>query len=72
MYGFRFVTYLYETYGEEIFINILEDASPDELLSVVSLTAAESVPFVKMNTSDTVFEDFAVWLEQNDARFNAY
>lgn len=72
LYGFRFVTYLYETYGEEIFINILEDASPDESLSVVYLTAAETVPFVKMNTSDTVFEDFAVWLEQNDARFNAY
>lgn len=72
LYGFRFVTYLYETYGDEIFINILDDASPDDSMSVVSLTAAESVPFVKMNTSDTVFEDFAVWLEKNAARFSAY
>lgn len=72
LYGFRFVTYLYETYGEEIFINILEDASPDEALSVLYLSAAEAVPYIKMNTSDAVFEDFAEWLAKNEARFNVY
>lgn len=34
------------------------------------LSSTEVVDFVKENTSDTVFEDFVVWLEENEARFN--
>ncbi len=69
LYGYRFMTYLYENYGDEIFIKILDSASPDASVSVASITAAEAVPYIKANTSDTVFEDFAVWLEQNAAKF---
>lgn len=72
LYGYRFVTYLYETYGEDIYIKILDDASPDNSMSVLSLSAAEVVPYIKMNTSETVFEDFAEWLAANQSRFNVY
>ena len=34
------------------------------------LSSAEVVDFVKENTSDTVFEDLGVWLEENETRFN--
>lgn len=70
LYGFRFMTYLYETYGEDIFINILEDASPESSMSVLCLKPEEVVPYVKANTSDTVFEDFAEWLSKNESKFN--
>lgn len=70
LYGFRFITYLYETYGEDIFIKILKDASPQDTIAYASLSSKEVVAYIKRNTTDTVFEDFAVWLEQNKSRFN--
>lgn len=72
LYGFRFVTYLFETYGESIYRDIMADACPQNFNSYSCLSSAEVVVFVKENTSDTVFEDFAVWLEKNEARFNPY
>jgi len=69
LYGFRFYTYLFETYGDDIFRNILADASPDESVWYVSISDAEAVPYIKANTSETVFEDFANWLAANQKRF---
>lgn len=69
LYGYRFMTFLYETYGEDIFRNILKDASQGGNGSL-SLSREETAKYVKKNTADTVFEDFAVWLEKNEARFN--
>lgn len=68
-YGYRFFTYLFETYGENIFKDILKDASPDESIWYVSISDAEAVPYIKKNTSETVFEDFANWLAANKERF---
>ena len=70
LYGFRFITYLYETYGEDIFVKILKDASPQDTIAYAGLSAKEVVAYIKGNTSDTVFEDFAVWLEKNKSRFS--
>ena len=70
LYGFRFITYLYETYGEDIFIRILKDASPQDTIAYAGLSSKEVVTYIKGNTSDTVFEDFAVWLEKNKSRFS--
>lgn len=72
LYGFRFVTYLFETYGESIYRDIMEDACPQDFNSYSCLSSAEVVVFIKENTADTVFEDFAVWLEENEARFNPF
>lgn len=70
LYGFRFITYLFETYGDDVFINIMKDATPEGPQPDPYLTSRESVEYIKRNTADTVFEDFAVWLEKNEARFN--
>lgn len=72
LYGFRFVTYLYEAYGEDIFVSIMKDAETAEREGERYLTSAEVMPVVKRNTSDTVFEDFAEWLEDNRDRFEEY
>lgn len=72
LYGFRFITYLFETYGESIYRDIMEDACPQDFNSYSCLSSAEVVVFIKENTADTVFEDFAVWLEENEARFNPF
>lgn len=69
LYGFRFFTYLFETYGDDIFKDILTDASPDESIWYVALSDAEVVPYIKKHTSETVFEDFANWLAANQKRF---
>ncbi len=70
LYGYRFMTFLHETYGEDIFRNILTDASEsvDEFEGMVS--SKDMIPIIKKNTADTVFEDFAKWLSKNQERFN--
>lgn len=65
LYGYRFFTYLFETYGDDIFVKILNDASPQGSIVDPAISDAEAVPFIKANTADTVFEDFAVWLAAN-------
>ena len=69
LYGYRFFTYLFETYGENVFKDILADASPDEAVWYVSISDVKTVPYIKANTSETVFEDFANWLAANKERF---
>lgn len=67
LYGYRFMTFLFETYGENIFKDILETAN--EKTNNASIPAADMVPIVKQNTSETVFEDFADWLKKNSKKF---
>lgn len=66
-YGYRFMTFLFENYGENIFKDILETANNVSENAFVS--AADMAPIVKQHTSETVFEDFAVWLKKNRSRF---
>lgn len=70
LYGFRFITYLYENYGEDVYINILKDASPEDSMSIVEITPKAAANYVKKHTSDKVFEDFAEWLDKNRSRFD--
>ena len=69
LYGYRFVTYLFEAYGEDVYRNILFDASQSYKMNT-NITEEMMVPVIKRNTSDTVFEDFAVWLSKNEDRFD--
>lgn len=69
LYGFRFMTYLFETYGNDIYRNILFDASTT-YDSDVNITDDLMVPIVKEHTSETVFEDFAKWLSKNKDKFD--
>lgn len=70
LYGFRFITYLYENYGEDVYINILKDASPKDSISIVEISPKAAANYVKKHTSDKVFEDFAEWLDKNQSRFD--
>lgn len=69
LYGYRFVTFLFETYGEDIYRTILKDATENASGYEYYYTNAEMVPILKRNTSERVFEEFADWLEANKDRF---
>lgn len=64
LYGYRFMTFLYETYGEDIFRNILTDATESAGAFNDMVESEELIPIIKKNTSDTVFEEFATWLSK--------
>jgi len=64
LYGYRFMTFLYEVYGEEVFRNILEDSTASAGEFDISISGEAVVPIIKKNTSDTVFEEFATWLSK--------
>lgn len=69
LYGYRFVTFLHETYGEDVFLNILSDATGNAGEYDVMISNADVIPIIKENTSDAVFEEFAKWLSANQDRF---
>lgn len=69
LYGYRFVSFLFETYGEDIYRTILKDATDSAGGCEYYYTNAEMVPILKRNTSEYVFEEFADWLEANKDRF---
>ena len=59
-YGYWFVTYLFETYGDDIYRKIHAEAT-SRLNGMSSLSAKEMVPVLKELTAETVFEDFGAW-----------
>lgn len=69
LYGYRFMTFLMENYGEDIFGKLLAEA----LLIVDEdwneLSREEAAMCVKKYTSDTVFEEFGDWMTVNKKRF---
>lgn len=73
LYGYRFVTYLHEVYGENIFHEILKNGikNPydDEQYGIVDFDGEQTAKLIIKTTSENVFEDFAVWLKENSARF---
>ena len=69
LYGYRFVSFLFETCGEDIYRTILKDATDSAGGCEYYYTNAEMVPILKRNTSEYVFEEFADWLEANKDRF---
>lgn len=70
LYGYRFMTFIFETYGEDIFKNILATANVSNYN--MGIDAENMAPIVKKHTSETVFEDFADWLSKNKRRFEEY
>ncbi len=69
-YGYRFIHYLFETYGESIFRDIVEDANKQKPEYQYFVDSQVTCDAVIENTSETVFEDFANWLSQNEDRFD--
>lgn len=62
-YGYWFITYLFETYGDDIYRNIHAEAT-SRLNGMSSLSKEEMVPVLKEIVSETVFEDFGAWFEE--------
>lgn len=72
LYGYRFMTFLTEEYGEDIFKVILTDASMDAGQWEYVYDAEKTVHYIKANTSEDVFVKFANWLEENKERIEAW
>ena len=66
------MTFLTETYGEDIFRVILTDASMDAGQWEYVYEGEKVIPYVKANTSEDVFVEFANWLEENKERIDAW
>lgn len=73
-YGFRLITFLCDEYGDDAFKNIMNEATArdfDEMFSDENEeedminNELEMIEIIKSQTSDDVFEEFAVWYEQN-------
>ena len=69
-YGFRFVLYLSETYGEDIYYKIMNEAekrdlqcswNPDNEKEDKARNSDMLIEIIKSQTSEDVFEDFAKW-----------
>ncbi|MBO7426989.1 MAG: hypothetical protein J6U23_15095 [Clostridiales bacterium] len=69
-FGFRFVTYLYETYGKEFFIDYLKDVSVDDPDVYDLVPPIKSLEALKDHTSGSVLKDFVGWLDKNEERFS--
>lgn len=70
LYGFRFMTYLAETYGVDK-INEIIKAFPPKALNP-SPTSEEVAKVIKEKTSNNVFVDFGNWYQKNKGKFNVY
>lgn len=68
LYGFRFMTYLTETYGIGKFNEILKEFP---LSNSNSPTSEEVAKVIKEKTSNNVFVDFGNWYQKNKGKFNA-
>ena len=69
-FGFRFVTYLYETYGKEFFIDYLKDVSVDDPDVYDLVPPVKSLETIKEHTSGSVLKEFVGWLDKNEERFS--
>lgn len=73
-YGFRFVSFLNDVYGEDIFRKILAEATAQNYHAGYDSTAVEEsinadtqqmISIIKSQTSEDVFDQFAKWYEEN-------
>lgn len=56
LYGYKFVNFIHDTYGEDVFLNIIEDANA--VADVYMVSGETLVEIIKENTSEDVFEKF--------------
>lgn len=73
-YGFRFVTFLYETYGEDIFADILSKATEngfdqsyneDDIEASLNEDTQQLLEIIKALTTENVMSDFNQWYNNN-------
>ena len=74
-YGFRFVTFISETYGKDAIIKIINDATVsgfndatydmEKETRFIPETNEQMIKIIKKNTSDDVFVKFAEWVPVN-------
>lgn len=71
--GFRFITFIYETYGPDIIKTAYTSCSDyrEVFMGTHSgaVTMQKVVEIIKKNTSDNVFTDFYEWYKTNAERF---
>ncbi|MBR4093662.1 MAG: hypothetical protein IKK32_07310 [Oscillospiraceae bacterium] len=76
-YGFRFVTFIHQTYGSDVMNKIISDATasgfdvsysggPDNRFSEAKNEELKKI--IKRNTSEDVFEKFSVWVKNDWAK----
>lgn len=79
-YGFRFVTFLVDTYGVEVYQKILTEATNQNFQSSYRPDYEEAdkadntrmlVSIIKSQTSENVFEKFSEWYQNNWSRLAA-
>jgi len=80
-YGFRFVTFLFEEYGDSAFDNILQSATSQKYSDAYSPNSPEEkaadneelISIIKENTSEDVFVRFTEWYNESwDLEINEY
>lgn len=73
-YGFRFITFLYETYGEDIFADILAEATKTKFSSSydennmeasVKANSQQLLKIIKSVTTKNALSDFSQWYDDN-------
>lgn len=64
LYGYWFITYLMDNYGDDIYHKLLAAANAEADEVQFEMTKEEMVPIVKSVTSETVFEEFGAWFEE--------
>lgn len=69
LYGYRFMHFLMENYGEDIYRKILAEALVILPEGENQISREESAVCVKKLTSPKVFEEFADWMKVNKERF---
>lgn len=73
-YGYRFVTFIYQTYGPDVMNKIISDATAsgfDDSYSDNPFIEEKNEmmkKIIKRNTSEDVFEKFSVWVKNNWAK----
>lgn len=81
-YGFRLLTYLYETYGNDIYSKLLSAAAEagfnasyniDDYEASIKANSEALLAVIRSVTADTVLSDFKAWYEENwEARAQEY
>ncbi len=69
MYGFRIVHFLAETYGQDVFCKILDEACLMVEENRNEINDEKTIECIKKCTSETVFEEFGDWMITNKDRF---
>ena len=72
-YGFKFIKYITDVYGEEVFINILDEAGKRNFNGSLYIDNEEIrkelndelKSIIKSQTSDDVFDNFPTWFKNN-------